>query len=93
MPWKLIVPEPTETTREERLLLVKEWVDNVARQAMYVSVDDAVALVAEIDRTEALMPLLDPTGYRQIQGTAPAHKAVAEAFLAFRRAIAAAVEG
>lgn len=64
--------------------LTKQLVDNAARMALLVPVEDARALVQEIERTDTLMPLLDPTGYRAIMDTLPQHRKLAKAFLAFR---------
>lgn len=65
--------------------LTKQLVDSAARMAMLIPVDDARALVQEIERTDTLMPLLDPTGYRAIMDTLPQHRKLAQAFLAFRQ--------
>lgn len=65
--------------------LTKQLVDNAARMALLIPLDDARALVEEIERTDTLMPLLDPTGYRAIMDTLPQHRAVAKAFLTFRQ--------
>lgn len=68
--------------------LTKQLVDNAAHMALLVPLEDARALVQEIDRTDTLMPLLDPTGYRAIMDTLPQHRMVAKAFLAFREELA-----
>ncbi len=63
---------------------VKAIIDNVCRMALFVSHDDAVALVNEFNKMDTLMPILDPTGYRTIMGNMPGHQEAAEAFLEFR---------
>lgn len=67
------------------ITLVKDVEDIVCWQAMLVSVEDAQRLVHEINRTETLMPFVDPTGWRKIQDTEGGHKKVAEAFSIFRK--------
>jgi hypothetical protein len=59
----------------------------VAQHAILLSVEQAQALVDEMNRMESLMPILDPTGYIKIRKTMPGHKALAVAFLTFRQAI------
>jgi hypothetical protein len=58
-----------------------------ASSAMLVSMEDAEHLVREINRTEALMPILDPTGWQRIAKTEQDHLRIAQAFLEFRRAL------
>ena len=60
---------------------------NVARTAMMVSTDDAVEVLNEINRTSAIMPVLDPTGYREISENIPGHTEIVKAFIAFRQAL------
>lgn len=71
------------------MLWLKEQVDTVCRLANCISLDDAKALVDEIERTDTLMPFIDPTAYLQICHTLPVHLRVARAFLAFRRELEA----
>jgi hypothetical protein len=66
---------------------VKTVIDNVCRMAATVSVEDAVELVNEFKRMEALMPMMDPTGYMDISKTLPGHETAARAFLDFRIAL------
>ena len=65
----------------------KHLVDTCARLALAVSVDEARRLVREFDHMDGLMPILDPTGYRQVMRNLPGHRRVAEAFLAFRQVL------
>lgn len=62
-----------------------ETVYVIARMALMVSQEDAQALVAEFDRIETLMPMLDPTGWQRISRTEDGHREFAEAFLVFRK--------
>lgn len=64
--------------------LVKQQVDMICSLALNIPTEDATALVNEIDRTLAFMPITDPTGFKQIMFTADAHMAIARAFLTFR---------
>ena len=63
----------------------KVLVDNLCQQAMLIPVDAAAALVQEIARTDAILPVLDPTGWMQIARTLPGHERAAQAFLTFRQ--------
>jgi hypothetical protein len=60
----------------------------IYRVALAVSVAEVEAYVSEIDRTETLMPLVDPTAYMRIGRNIPGHRDVARAFLDFRRELA-----
>jgi hypothetical protein len=64
----------------------------IARLALNVPVDCAQAVVAQMEHTDVIMPLLDPTGWIKISRTAPAHRKLARAFLAFRRELAVLLE-
>lgn len=52
--------------------------------ALNIPLTDAQAVVQEMQHTESFMPLIDPTGWLRIRGTAPGHQRLAEAFLRFR---------
>jgi uncharacterized protein GlcG (DUF336 family) len=57
----------------------------IARQAVnLVSVKDARALVLELERMDAVMPMTDPTAWRKLQANIAVHKRAAEAFCRFR---------
>lgn len=56
----------------------------IAKQSMMVSVEEAQAVVREIERTDSFMPFFDPSGYLKIRATMPEHLKLAKAFLAFR---------
>ena len=45
------------------------------------------ALLDELGRTDTLMPILDPTGYRQIMGNISEHREVIQAFARLRSVI------
>lgn len=66
---------------------VSEFARQVMQFAFLVRTEDVERLVAEIDRTDTLMPILDPTGWMKIRRNIPAHKKLAHALLAFRREI------
>ena len=53
--------------------MIKSVTDAICRQAMLIPLEDAIALVNEFERTNALMPLLDPTGYIEIAGNIGGH--------------------
>jgi hypothetical protein len=52
-----------------------------------VTLEEAQALVKEIDRTETLMPIFGPSGYQKIRDSIGDHLILARAFLAFRSAL------
>ena len=65
----------------------KDLIDGLCRMALLIPVADAQALLREFDRMDAVMPIVDPTGYRALLRTMPAHRRVAEAFLTFRQVL------
>jgi len=62
-----------------------EVIQAIARSASVVSVEDTKAVLREIERTDALMPIVDPTSYMSMARTLPQHRRLVRAFLAFRR--------
>lgn len=52
-----------------------------------VSAEELGQLLNEYGRMDALMPIMDPTGYRQIMHNIPSHRAVVQALLMARRTI------
>lgn len=55
--------------------------------ANLIPLADAQAVLDEIGRTETLMPILDPTAYRNIMGNIPGHARLVRAFVTFRSAL------
>lgn len=76
----------------ENVKEIKAAVDDICRMAMLIPVEDAVALVNEFNRMHSLMPLIDPTGYRDISGNIGGHEDAARYFLAFRANLAEALK-
>lgn len=70
----------------------KDVIDSVCRLAAMIPVENIATLVAEIDRTETLLPVVDPTTYRMIARNIPSHLRAARAFLSFRRELESLVE-
>ncbi len=66
------------------LQAAKAMIDQVCRMALLVPLDTARQLAAEIERTDAVMPFLDPTGWQRLSHTLPGHQEEVEAFIAFR---------
>jgi len=60
--------------------------------AAMISVADAQAVLAEINRTETLAPILDPTWYRAKMNNVSQHKRAVRTFVAFRHEIAAVLD-
>lgn len=52
---------------------------------LHIPVADVEAVVNELRFVDAAMPIVDPTGYRNIMRTKPGHDKLAHAFLRFRR--------
>lgn len=69
------------------LLITKQLIDNACRFALVLPIADVEAVLAEIDRTSTVMPLLDPTGYRNVMDTLPGHRDEVAEFLRFRIAL------
>ena len=68
-------------------LQTKERIDTLTTLATTITVEDAEALVREIERTEAFTPIFDPTWYQKHGKHIQDHLDLARAFLAFRREI------
>ncbi len=66
---------------------IKQQIDQICQLAALIPVDDAVALVNELERMDSLMPVVDPTGWVKITGTIDGHKIAASGFLDFRRTL------
>lgn len=64
-----------------------EHILGLAYLSAQVALADVKALLAEYDRTDALLPILDPKRYREVARNIPQHRAIAAAFLAFREAV------
>lgn len=78
---KSLQPTPPEMSTEDAVAFIQ----NTARMAMLIRVEDVQAVLTEINRTNTLMPLLDPTGYREIVDNIPRHTQIVRAFLDFRK--------
>lgn len=64
-----------------------------ARPLTLITVEQVQAVVDELGFIDAAMPIVDPTRYRAILKTKPAHDRFAHAFLRFRRELEALKEG
>ncbi len=60
---------------------------NVVHLSSLVTEEDCAALVREIDRSETLMPLLDPSRFLREAEAVASSLEVARAFLEFRRKV------
>jgi hypothetical protein len=80
--------------RADTLELINTYatIQAIARMALFITPEEAQAVVAEMEHTDAVMPLIDPTGWLRISATAPGHQQLARAFLAFRQELAALVK-
>lgn len=59
----------------------------VARILLGLNPDALDALLNEYSRMDALMPIMDPTGYRKIMDNIPQHRTVTAAIAGARREI------
>lgn len=88
--------EEEESSVAPKVVLELDQVMNFARQVMHfaylIQTNDLKRLVDEIERTDTLMPILDPTQWMRIRHNIPAHKKLARALLTFRREIDEIVE-
>lgn len=66
------------------LAVTWEQIMGVCYMAAQIPTDDVRDLLSEYDRTDDIMPTLDPTGYKAIMGNIPAHREIARTFLALR---------
>mgnify|MGYP001014322138 FL=1 len=71
------------------LAVVYELMLSLSRACLIISLADAQAVAAELSRMDALMPILDPTGYRAILPQRAGHARFIAAFVAFRRELEA----
>jgi len=60
--------------------------------ARSIAVEEAQAVVAEIERTETLAPFIDPTWYRGAMTHVHNHKREGRAFLIFRQEVEAVLD-
>jgi hypothetical protein len=66
-------------------MATKDHIDTFARMALMIPLADVEAVAREIELTHTIMPLTDPTAYRDLLRTLPGHTALVRAFLRFRR--------
>ena len=77
---------------KERLEGTMQMMQNVARMLLLIPQEDIDAVLREINHTDAVMPLLDPTGWMRIADNIPSHRKVYQALSIARREIALVVE-
>lgn len=75
----------TDAAKAQPVDATLDQIKAFARVAACVSLEDADALLGEIERMDAFMPFLDPTGYMKIAGNIPTHRRLVRAFIGFRR--------
>jgi hypothetical protein len=76
-----------EPTAEDHVSVYQKIRNLCAMTKQVTTVEEAVQLVRELDREDTLMPLLDPTKWRELSPNIVRSKKWAEAFLTFRRAL------
>lgn len=60
--------------------------------ALLIDPEHVRAVLAEIERTDTLMPMLDPTGWMKIAKNIPGHRRVVTAFLHFQSVCTAEIQ-
>lgn len=71
----------------------QEQVMNMARLLLFTLDADALdALLSEYSRMDALMPIVDPTGYKRVMGNIPKYRTVVQAIATARTQIAAVLQ-
>jgi len=68
--------------------LLSSQLHAIYRIASAISVAEVEAYVAEIERTDTLLPIVDPTAYSRIRQNIPQHRTLVQKFLEFRRELA-----
>lgn len=61
---------------------------SLASLILHIPLADVQSVVDEMRLIDAAMPIIDPTGYREIMPTKPDHDRFARAFLRFRKELA-----
>lgn len=69
-----------------------DQIQMLARLCFAVPVEDARAVLENIEFTDSFMPLLDPTGWMKINKNIPGHARLVRAFVAFRQELAELIE-
>jgi hypothetical protein len=62
-------------------------IQTIARLVRNIPLEDVDALVAEFQRMESIMPILDPTGWMRIANNVSGHQELVLAFVRFRRTV------
>jgi hypothetical protein len=62
-------------------MTTKDQIDTFARMALMIPLADVEAVARDIELTHTIMPLTDPTAYRDLLRTLPGHTALVRAFL------------
>lgn len=73
----------------ERLQGAQQYMMTVARQLLLIPQEDMDAVIAEVERMDAIMPFTDPTEWMRIAKNIPNHLRLYRAIAAARREIAA----
>jgi len=76
-----------ETEETHDYEAIKFMIDNACRCATMVSVEQAAALINQMEHITTVLPFTDPTAFMKIADNARDHIRVARAFLTFRKAI------
>lgn len=79
--------EPKRQFTPDEIEAGYEQIKVIGQIAAMIDLDLVRAVVESMEHTDAVMPLLDPTGWMRIQKNAPDHRRFASAFLRFRGTI------
>ncbi len=72
---------------DDEFKMLWAMITSLARQAQLIPVEKVQMLIDTAHRADTIMPILDPTAYRAGAHNLDDQVAIAEGFLAFRRAI------
>lgn len=71
---------------------IKQQIEIIGQLAMHIPLADAEDVLRAIDRVHTILPIVDPTAYRNILGTIDGHRDLVAAFATFRRELDRIVE-
>ena len=71
----------------------KHQMEMIGRLVLLVPLADVRAVYDAIARVDTILPIVDPTAYRNLLGTLGGHREFVRAFLDFRQALERIVEG
>ena len=77
----------------QELTDTKSQMELIGKLALLMPLADVRAVADGIERVDTILPIADPTAYRDLLGTLAGHRDFVCAFLDFRKALERIVEG